>query len=83
MLEAASSDPEITKTYEVFSNDEHLFNIKNGTFDLKQQTLREHRRKDYITKVANASLCKDAECNRWLVFIEEVTGRANNPILVR
>ena len=56
-----------------FSNDEHLFNIKNGTFDLKQQTLREHRRKDYITKVANASLCKDAECNRWLVFIEEVT----------
>ena len=73
MLEAGSSDPKVTRPYEVFTKDEHLFSLQNGTFDLKKQTLREHKQSDHITKIANASLNKDADCRRWITFVDEVT----------
>ena len=73
MLEAASSDPKISRPYEVFTKDEHLFNLQNGTFNLNKQTLLEHRQEDYITKIANASLHQGTSCERWLSFIDEVT----------
>jgi putative DNA primase/helicase len=73
MLEAASSDEKITRKFDVFCRDERLFNLQNGTFDLDKLTLREHRRGDHITKIANASLTEDATCPRWIQFVDEIT----------
>lgn len=73
MLEAASFDPLINRTSSIFANDLDLFNLNNGTFDLRSQTLRDHNRSDYITKLANASLRPEAKCPRWLSFIQEIT----------
>ena len=73
MLEAASSDEKITRKFDVFCRDERLFNLQNGTFGLNRRTLREHRRGDHITKIANASLTEDATCPRWMQFVDEIT----------
>jgi len=73
MVEAASTTSEITRSFDVFTKDEGLFNLQNGTFDLHEQVLREHRQTDYITKLANASLSDSASCQRWLSFIDEIT----------
>jgi putative DNA primase/helicase len=73
MIEAASSDQKITRKFDVFCRDERLFNLQNGTFDLDRVTLREHRRGDHITKIANASLTEDATCPRWMQFVDEIT----------
>ena len=73
MVEAASTTSEITRAFDVFTKDEGLFNLQNGTFDLHEQVLREHRQTDYITKIANASLSEFASCQRWLSFIDEIT----------
>ena len=73
MLEAASYDEKITRKFDVFCRDERLFNLQNGTFELDRLILREHRRGDHITKIANASLTDDATCPRWMQFVDEIT----------
>ena len=73
MLEAASYDEKITRKFDVFCRDERLFNLQNGTFELDRLILREHRRGDHITKIANASLTEDATCPRWMQFVDEIT----------
>jgi putative DNA primase/helicase len=73
MLEAACFDPKVSRPFSVFTNDLELFNLSNGTFNLKKQILCEHNRADYITQLANASLREEANCPRWLQFIEEIT----------
>jgi len=73
MLETASSDPEISRPFDLFLKDWHLFNVQNGTFELNKQILREHRQSDHITKLANASLQDNAVCPRWIRFIDEIT----------
>ena len=62
MIEAANSDEKITRRFDVFCQDERLFNLQNGTFDLDRLTLREDSEGDHITKIANASLTEDATC---------------------
>ena len=73
MLETASSDPEISRPFDLFLKDSHLFNVQNGTFELNKQILREHRQSDHITKLANASLQDNSVCPRWIRFIDEIT----------
>ena len=73
MLEAACSDPAIARHSSIFADDLDLLNLPNGTFDLRNQTIRSHDRTDYLTKVTNAPLDRDAKCPRWLSFIQEVT----------
>ena len=55
------------------SRDERLFNLQNGTLDLDKLILREHRRGDHITKVADASLTEGAKCPSWMRFVDEIT----------
>jgi putative DNA primase/helicase len=52
--------------------DPWLLNVKNGTLDLRTGKLRAPRREDYITKLAPVEFHRDAECPRWLQFLEEV-----------
>lgn len=80
MLEAACFDPKIAFPFSTFTKDSNLFNLQNGTYDLRSQTLRTHEKTDHIIRIANGSLLNDAKCNRWLEFINEVTD--NNAELI-
>jgi len=49
-----------------------LFNVPNGTYDLTTDSLREHRREDYITKLAPVTFDPAATCDRFNKFISEI-----------
>jgi len=52
--------------------DTDLLNVANGTIELSTGTLREHRQEDNLTKFINVAYNPDAQCPRWMKFLEEV-----------
>jgi putative DNA primase/helicase len=52
--------------------DPWLLNCPNGTLDLRTGTLRDHDRRDHITKITDADFQPDATCPRWDAFLEQV-----------
>jgi putative DNA primase/helicase len=57
-----------------------LLNCANGTLDLKTGRLREHRREDFITKLAHHDYRPGAKGPLFLEFLKRIT--ANHPGLV-
>jgi putative DNA primase/helicase len=57
---------------EDMDSDPMLFNCINGTIDLRTGELREHRRDDYITKIAPFEYDPNAEAPRWKRFLDEI-----------
>ena len=49
-----------------------LFNVQNGTYNLEENHLREHRRQDYITKIAPVAVYPSATCDRFVRFLAEI-----------
>lgn len=49
--------------------DPHLFNVANGTIDLRTLELREHNPADRITKLANAAYVETPDSSRWMDFL--------------
>ncbi len=56
-----------------FDVDPLLFNVLNGTIDLRNGGLRGHRREDYITKLAPISYDPAAKCDLWDAFLRRIT----------
>jgi putative DNA primase/helicase len=52
----------------------YLLNFLNCTIGLRTGARREHRREDLITKIVHFNYRPDAECPRFMQFLEEVTG---------
>jgi putative DNA primase/helicase len=52
MIELAKSEPGVPILPDALDADPWVFNVRNGTINLKTGELREHRRTDYITKLA-------------------------------
>jgi putative DNA primase/helicase len=52
--------------------DPWLFNVLNGTINLRIGRLRKHRREDFITKVAPVTFDPKAACPRWQRFLEQI-----------
>ena len=50
--------------------DPMLFAVSNGTIDLKSGTLRPARREDLITLTAPVEFHPDAECPKWLAYLD-------------
>ncbi|MDO4549318.1 MAG: phage/plasmid primase, P4 family, partial [Clostridia bacterium] len=55
-----------------FDRDKYLFNVRNGTVDLRDGGFRAHRPDDMITKCAAVAFDPTARCERWECFINEV-----------
>jgi len=71
MKDAASVKPIAA---EQFDANPFLINCKNGTYDLKSMTFREHDWRDYLTMQTNFDYTlQDTRCDRWEQFIAEVT----------
>lgn len=70
MLELAKSEVPISP--EELDADPWLFNVPNGTIDLRMGELRPHRREDRITKMAGAEYHPDAPAPIWAATLERV-----------
>lgn len=71
-IKLASSDPSIVKEIEEFDTDIYLFNLMNGTYDLKHNLFLEHTRDNMITRQAAYSYIEDAKCPKFLDFVERI-----------
>ncbi len=68
----ARCDPAHAATADAWDNDPWLLNTASGAVDLRTGEVREHRRNDYITKLATASAT--GKCPTWEAFLRDVTG---------
>jgi putative DNA primase/helicase len=72
-LKHLQAQPEILAMAHEFNRDPWLFNVGNGTIDLRTGLLREHRREDMLTMSACADYEPDAPpAARWLQFLDEI-----------
>jgi len=72
ILSIAKSFDGIDADHIDFDSDPWLLNCLNGTVDLRTGELREARREDYITKIAESEYDPSATCPRWDRFLDEV-----------
>ena len=70
MLELSKSELPISPNE--LDADPWLFNVPNGTVDLRSGNLREHRREDLLTKMAGTEHHPDATAPEWAAFLERV-----------
>lgn len=56
----------------IFDNDPLLFNVQNGTIDLRTGTHRGHRRGDLITKIAPVKYEPKAQAPRFQAFLRQI-----------
>ena len=52
--------------------DSMLFNVVNGTIDLRTQRIRAHNRADLLAKRANVAFDPSAECPLWSNFLDRI-----------
>jgi putative DNA primase/helicase len=71
-IEAASLIADLNITVNDVDKDPWLFNVENGTIELKTGVFREHRRGDMITRLARVSYDGTADCPAWKQFIREI-----------
>jgi putative DNA primase/helicase len=69
MLALARSEAGIPVLPENLDGDSWLFNVQNGTIDLHTGQLQEHRREDYVTKLAPVTFDPSADCPVWCKFL--------------
>jgi len=72
-VEAASWEPSVNLVPDDLDRDPWLFNVRNGTIDLKTGSCREHRKEDLISKVSRVDFDPHAGCPTWLAFLREIT----------
>jgi putative DNA primase/helicase len=71
-VEVASWIPELNVKTDELDNDPWLFNVENGTIDLRTGEIREQRPEDLITKTAQVSYDQAADCPVWKQFVREI-----------
>jgi len=74
MINLAQSEPGIPVRVTELDTDSWLFNCLNGTIDLRTGQLLPHRKDDLITVIVPTEYQPDAQCPRWLSFLDQVTG---------
>jgi putative DNA primase/helicase len=72
MLELAQSEPGIPVSIDELDRDPWLFNVMNGTVDLRTGELRDHTKEDLITKVAPVAYIPGIDCSLWTSFLDRI-----------
>jgi len=72
ILAVARSEPGIAILPEDFDRQPWLLNVSNGTLDLRDGTLRPHRRDDLITQLCPVEYDPAAKCPTWLGFLQSI-----------
>jgi P4 family phage/plasmid primase-like protien len=69
MIDLGRAQPAIPIMPAEMDTDPWLFNVLNGTLDLRSGTLREHDRSDHLTKLCPVEYHPDAPCPTWERFL--------------
>lgn len=69
-LKLAASEPNVVALPSIWDSHPYLLNCANGTVDLRDGKLREHRREDHLTKSTGVALGGDAP--QWTAFLEHI-----------
>jgi putative DNA primase/helicase len=64
--------PELSIDIQQLDANPYLLNFLNGTLDIRDGLLREHRREDYITKLIHHNYNPSAAAPRWRQFLREI-----------
>jgi putative DNA primase/helicase len=72
MLALAASEPGIPVIPAQLDCSPWLFNVSNGTIDLKTGEIQPHRRENLITKLAPVEYNPDAQAPTWIAFQERI-----------
>ena len=72
MVDLAQSDPMLTVSSTRLDADNYLLGVGNGVVDLRKASIRPNEPELYITRYCNADFDPDADCPRWLKFLDEV-----------
>lgn len=73
MIWLARSEPGIKTKLTNFDANGWLFNVANGTVDLRTGVLHPHRRDDLITNISPVVFKQDADCELWDRFLSTIT----------
>ena len=63
------SEPDVPIEIEALDTDPWVLNVENGTIDLRTGELREHRKEDFITKLARVAFASAVTCPMWAEFL--------------
>lgn len=78
MIALAKTEPGIPVTPAELDADPWLFNVQNGTLQLRSGALQPHRREDLITKVSPVAFDAAAKCPTLLAFLDRtMAGRVD------
>ena len=72
MLALAASEPGISVSVGQLDQDQWLFNVLNGTLNLKTRKLQEHYRGNHITRLAPVNYDQQAQCRKFEQFLTEI-----------
>jgi P4 family phage/plasmid primase-like protien len=72
MVQLAQGEDGMAVLPSVFDTDPWLLTVANGTLDLRSGDLRPHNAGDLITKATPIHYDPDADCPRWLAFLESI-----------
>ncbi len=75
MTVSAQSEPGIPVRPEDLDADPWLFNVQNGTIDLRTGEMRPHNPDDLITKEGGVEYDAEAECPVFVGFLRKIMGR--------
>ena len=81
MIELAKSEPGIPIRPDDMDQDPWLFNVLNGTLDLRTGELKSHHREDYITKISEVEYNPEADCPFWMQHLQKIMNGNSNLIL--
>lgn len=72
IVELARTQPGVPVTTDKLDADPWLFNCFNGTINLQTGEFCEHRREDFITKLAPVTFDPKAECRLWRKCLDDI-----------
>lgn len=71
-FDLAQSEPGIAIKPEQLDANNWIFNVRNGTLDLRSGQLRAHQKADLCTKIANVDFDTKAKCPTWISFLTRI-----------
>lgn len=72
VVDLAEALPGLVKHYKDLNANPWLFNVANGTLDLRTGELTPHRREDYITKMSDVVYDRGARAPKFEAFLREI-----------
>ena len=70
MIELAK--PDLSVRPELLDVDKYLLNLRNGTYDLRNDKLLSYSPEDRLTMMANVEYEPDAKCPKWIEFLNKI-----------